>query len=126
MAEPVSSTVLSSPLAKLFFFVVPPTLAAIVVMIVMRPKSNAEWFPILTSSVASSFALGTYIVKDILGIAELKTTFEVVEIGGILFLSALPGWVLVRAWFLFAEHSKNKTLIEMIGEIRKAIKGESE
>jgi hypothetical protein len=60
-----------------------------------------------------------------LGIAHwVNDDAGMIAIGGIIFVCGLPAWVLVRAWFKWAEKRRDKDLAEIVGdlaELRKAV-----
>ncbi len=97
-------------------FGLPAGLAAIVVMLWMRPKSVREWAVALISTVVSSVCGGAALVQH-LGLNHwADNTIGLMGLGGLIFAAGLPGWVIVRAGFAWAEKRKGKDLYELIGE----------
>lgn len=93
-------------------------LSAIVVMAMAAPKSKKEVFVALVCTLASSLFGGSALVA-FLGFQHWATEpFGLMGIGGIMFICGMPGWVLVRAFWHWADVSKDKTLLQMWQELR--------
>ncbi len=92
--------------------------SAIVVMAMAAPKSKKEVFIALICTLSSSLFGGSALIA-FLGIQGWAgDMFGLMGIGGIMFICGMPGWVLVRAFWHWAEVSQNKTLLEIWQEIR--------
>jgi len=99
------------------------------VMALTMPSRKADFFAALISTVASSLAGGAYAVQyfDMLAAVILAPTMlhfyiALAQIGGMFFVCGLPGWILVRACFVWGEARKNKGIDTLIGYIRKVWK----
>lgn len=90
-----------------------------VVMAMTAPPSRKELFVCVISSVAFSMGLGGSVIMyfDLQHWAD--SYFGLMAILGIAFTCSLPGWILVRSIFIFAEKNKGKD----IGQIVHMIKG---
>jgi hypothetical protein len=121
MSEPASSAAAGIALYKIGAFGFVAVLAAIVVMAMTLPKTVREFVVAMISTVVGSICGGAYIVSW-LGIAHwVNDDFGLAAIAGIIFVCGLPAWLLVRALFVYAELRKDKSLIEMIGEVKAAV-----
>jgi hypothetical protein len=99
-------------------FGLPAGLAAIIVMLWIQPKSKREWAMALICTVVSSVCGGAAIIQHYGLNAWADTTIGLMGLSGLIFAAGLPGWVLVRAAFAWAEKRKGKDLAELIEEIR--------
>ena len=96
-------------------------LAAIVVMLMMRPKSTAEWAVALISTLVSSIAGGAAVVLH-WGLHGWATDyFGLVALFGLVFACGLPGWAVVRWVFAAIERRKNADIVDVIKEAREAM-----
>lgn len=122
MAEPSSSAVGGFAAYKLAVaFGLPAGLAAIVVMLWIQPKSPREWAMALISTVVSSLCGGAAVVQHY-GIASWGDSYVgLVAVAGIIFACGIPGWVVVRAAFAWAEKRKGKDLAELIGDAKGSL-----
>jgi len=81
------------------------SLAFVVVMLLKRPRTVAEWFVALISTLVSSLAGGSYLVlqlgltQGLDGIDQAELYMRVLTMAGLIFAAGLPGWVLVRVAF---------------------------
>ena len=98
-------------------------LAAVVVMAMTFPRSLREGVVSLISTLMASLGGGAFVVRYFELQHWASDFIGLVALGGVMFVCALPGWVLVRSWFAFAELRKGATLLDLIREIRSAIKG---
>lgn len=98
-------------------------LVAAIVMIMSQPKTKREWAVSLLSTIAFSL-LGGAVVVDWLHLAAWLALGipGIMGIGGIIFACGLPGWVLVRAFFKYTEANKDKGILEVVKEVKDAIK----
>ena len=95
------------------------TLATIVVMVMTNFKNRKEIFVALLSTVISSAFVGAGIITYF-GLQDLTHDFfGIVVLSGILFTSGLPGWVLIRAFFIFADKVKKMPIDKLIELLRK-------
>lgn len=125
MSEPGPLTAAGGiALYKLGAFGFVAVLAAIVVMAMTLPKTVREFVVAMISTSVSSICGGAFVVRW-LGIAHwVNDDAGMIAIGGIIFVCGLPAWVLVRAWFKWAEKRRDKDLAELatdIAELRKTV-----
>jgi Cu/Ag efflux pump CusA len=121
MTEPASTAAGGLMLYKLGAFGGFAVLAAIVVMAMTLPKTVREFVVAMVSTVVSSICGGAAAVSY-LGISHwINDDFGFIAIGGLIFLCGLPAWVLVRASFAYAEMRKDKTIVEIITEVKAAV-----
>lgn len=98
-------------------------LAAIVVMIMMRPRSTAEWAVALISTVVSSVGGGAAVVQHFSLHAWAADYIGLVALFGLVFACGLPGWAVVRWLFNFIERRRDKDLAQVAEDVREAITG---
>lgn len=125
MSEPGPLTAAGGiALYKLGAFGFVAVLAAVVVMAMTLPKTVREFTVAMISTSVSSICGGAFVVRW-LGIAHwVNDDAGMIAIGGIIFVCGLPAWVLVRAWFKWAEKRRDNDLTEIVGdlaELRKAV-----
>ncbi len=129
MSEPITASVTATitsgyimpMIYKILAHLIGPTLATVVVMMMTQPQTAKEWLSAIISTVMCSLGLGSFIVVKHIGIDHIHTWFDMTQVGAIMFMSGLPAWLIVRGLFLFGEKSKDKTLVEMIKEIKSAV-----
>lgn len=125
MSEPGPLTAAGGiALYKLGAFGFVAVLAAVVVMAMTLPKTVREFTVAMISTSVSSICGGAFVVRW-LGIAYwVNDDAGMIAIGGIIFVCGLPAWVLVRAWFKWAEKRRDNDLTEIVSdlaELRKAV-----
>lgn len=103
--------------------------SAAVVMAATMPRRKTDFFLCIISTVISSLALGSYAVIhfDLIGDILLAPTLEQVylilaQIGGIFFVAGLPGWTIVRAFFVWSESHRKSSLTDIIEEAKNTWK----
>jgi lipid-A-disaccharide synthase-like uncharacterized protein len=104
------------------------TMATIVVMAMTMPKNRCEFFVALLSTVASSIFGGAWVIQY-LGIIfymagvgnELELFLFLGKLGGIFFVCGLPGWIVIRACFLFSERRRDKDILQIAEEVKDAL-----
>lgn len=96
-------------------------LAAVVVMIMMRPRSTAEWAVALISTIVSSIGGGAAVVQHFGLHAWTADYIGLVALGGLMFACGLPGWAVVRWLFNFIERRKDKDLADVVEDVRDAV-----
>lgn len=121
MSEPASTALGGFALTKVAGFLFGATFAAIVVMAMTQPQSRREWIVALICTVFASVCGGAGVVQWL----DLHVWAEhwngSVALAGLYFVCGLPAWVLVRAWFAYADKRQQMTLLDMIKEIREAL-----
>jgi len=98
-------------------------LAAIVVMIMMKPRSTAEWTVALISTVVGSVAGGAAEVQYVGLQVWTHEYIGMVALFGLVFSCGLPGWAVVRWIFNFIVRQRDKDLAEVAGDVRDAVTG---
>ena len=127
MSEPISSG--GSAAAVKVYGLASVTIASIVlvclVVLLMRPpRSPQEWAVGLICTVVSSFGLGAAVVLRF-GLQGLAQDYVgMCALGLLIFVCGLPGWFMVRLAFNYMNHNEDKSLIDVIRDVRKAVKGE--
>ena len=124
MSEPISTGGGGMALYKLALALgIPAGLAAVVVMSWTQPKSKREWVSALICTVVSSLGGGAGLV-EYLGLQHLAGggMIGLIALGGIIFACGLPGWVIVRAGFAWADKRKDKDLAELYTDVKDVIK----
>lgn len=120
MAEPTSSTGAAGyALWKVAMALgLPAGLVAIVVMLWIQPKSPREWAMALICTFVSSICGGAAVVQHYELQSWVGTTPGLIALGGVIFACGLPGWVIVRACFLWLEKRKGKDVGELLAELK--------
>lgn len=93
-------------------------LVTIVVMAMTLPKTAREFVVAMICTVVSSIGGGAFVIRwfDLQHYA--LDDIGVVALAGIIFVCGLPAWVMVRAWFVYAELRKHMSLLDMIRELK--------
>lgn len=99
-------------------------LVTIVVMVMTLPKTAREFVVAMICTVVSSIGGGAFVIRWFELQHYAHDDIGVVALAGVIFVCGLPAWVMVRAWFVYAEASKGRSLLELIRDIRGAVKGE--
>jgi quinol-cytochrome oxidoreductase complex cytochrome b subunit len=127
MSEPGPLTAAGGiALYKLGAFGFVAVLAAVVVMAMTLPKTVREFVVAMISTSVSSICGGAFVVRWLDLGSWANDDVGVIALGGIIFVCGLPAWVLVRAWFKWAEKRRDKDLTEIasdLAELRKAVTG---
>lgn len=117
--EPASSGAAGIGAYKAGLFIVFGALmSAVVVMAMAAPKSKKEVFVALACTLASSLFGGSAAVAFFGLQSWAVEPFGIMGIGGIMFICGMPGWVIVRAFWHWADLNEDKTIVEMINELR--------
>lgn len=95
-------------------------LAAIVVMAMTLPRTVREFVVAMISTVVFSLAGGAFVVRWFDLAHWAQDDIGLLGLGVVIFVCGLPAWVMVRAWFAYAQASKGRSLVEMIRELREA------
>lgn len=122
MSEPASVTAsaLAYKYGAMSGFVL---LAAVAVMAMTRPRSTSEWMAALCSTVAGSLGGGSAVVMHFgLDAWVSHGAPGIMATGGVLFLCGLPAWVLVRAWFVWADNNRKSDVFQIVAKLREALK----
>ena len=95
-------------------------LVAIVVMAMTVPKTVREFVVALISTLMFSLCGGAGVVRWFELMTWANDLFGLIALLGLAFVCGLPGWVLVRAWFVFAEKRRTSTLPDMVRELKES------
>lgn len=118
MAEPATSTVSGLAIYKLAMYLGGATFASLVVMIMTRPRTSAEWTVALVSTVICSCCGGSAVVMYF-DLQRWSQSWDgLMALFGLCFVCGLPAWVLVRAWFVFAETKRGASLVDIVKELK--------
>ncbi|MDT4843044.1 hypothetical protein FQZ97_769620 [compost metagenome] len=121
MTEPATTAAGGFALSKLLGLVLGVPLAVAVVMIMTHPRSSREWAVALISTVVVSIGGGAAVIQYF-GLHEWAVTFYgSLALASLHFTCGLPAWVLVRAWFIYAEKRRDSALTDMVKEIRESV-----
>lgn len=118
MSEPLSSAASGMLLYKLGAFGFAAALAAIVVMAMNPPATRKELMVSLICTVTASLSGGSFVLHKFNLLPMMTDVFGTMAAFGIVFACGLPGWVVVRWWFAFADERKDKSLLDVINEVR--------
>jgi len=99
-------------------------LVCLVVLLMRPPRSPHEWAVGLICTVVSSVGLGAAVIVrfSLQGLAH--DYVGVCALGLLVFICGLPGWFLVRLAFTYMARNESSTLVDVIRDVRKAVKGE--
>lgn len=100
-------------------------LSALVVMAMTLPRTTREFSVALISTVVGSLLGGAFAIRYFELQSWAADDIGLLGLGAVIFTCGLPGWVSVRAWFAYTEARKGRSLIQLIREVRGAVKGES-
>lgn len=104
-------------------FGIPAGLAAVVVMLWIQPKSKREWAMALICTVVSSVGGGAMAVEYLqLQHLAVGGVVGLMALGGLIFACGLPGWVIVRAGFAWADRRKDHDIGELVRDAKEIIK----
>ncbi|MBV4459187.1 hypothetical protein KVG96_14600 [Pseudomonas sp. COR58] len=127
MSEPGPLTAVGGiALYKLGAFGFVAVLAAVVVMAMTLPKTVREFVVAIISTTVSSICGGAFVVRWFGLAAWANDDIGLIALGGVIFVCGLPAWVLVRAWFKWAENRKDKDLAQLatdLQDLKKTVTG---
>ena len=120
MTEPASTAAGGIALYKLGLLgLFGALLTAIVVMAMTIPKTVREFAVALISTLMFSLGGGAFVIRWFELMAWANDLFGLIALLGLVFVCGLPGWVLVRAWFVYAEKRRSTSLPEMVRELKE-------
>ena len=128
MPEPISTGGSAAAVVKIYGLV-SVTIASIVlvclVVLLMRPpRSPQEWAVGLICTVVSSVGLGAAVILRF-GLQGLAQDYVgMCALGLTVFVCGLPGWFIVRLAFNYMNRNESASLVDVIRDVRKAVKGE--
>ncbi len=100
-------------------------LGTALVMAMTFPKNPRDFLAAILSSICSSFVGGvlfSFHCKTweplIAAQTEVEMTIALLALAVPFFVAALPGWILVRSFFIYAEARKTMSLLDMILEVK--------
>ena len=127
MSEPISSggSAAAVKVYGLFFIIAASIVLVCLVVLLMRaPRSPQEWAVGLICTVVSSVGLGAATVVRF-DLHHLASSYVgMCALGLLVFICGLPGWFLVRLAFNYMNRNESASLIDVIRDVRKAVKGE--
>lgn len=120
----LSSAVAAGIATKIAGLSAPAILAAVVVMAMTPPKTFSEFVVGLISTLMASLSGGAALISY-LGLTELvNDPWGLATIGGIMFVCGLPGWLLVRAFFLWAQRRRHMDIAELLKDAKRGYRGD--
>lgn len=121
MTEPASTAAGGIALYKLGLLgLFGALITAIVVMAMTVPRTAREFAVALISTLMFSLGGGAFVVRWFELMAWANDLFGLIALLGLAFVCGLPGWVLVRAWFVFAEKRREASLPDIVREIKES------
>lgn len=93
-------------------------LVTIVVMAMTLPKTVREFVVAMICTVVSSIGGGAFVIRWFELQHFANDDIGVIALGAVIFVCGLPGWAIVRAWFVYAEARKHMSLADMIRELK--------
>lgn len=96
-------------------------LVTIVVMAMTLPKTAREFVVAMICTVVSSLGGGAFVIRWLDIGSWAHDDIGLVALAGIIFVCGLPAWVMVRGWFVYAELSKNMSLLDMVREFKAVV-----
>ena len=125
MTEPASTAAGGLALYKLGLLGMLATVGvAVVVMAMTIPRTVREFVVALISTVVASFCGGAFVIRWLDIGHWVNDDIGLVGLLAVVFTCGLPAWVVVRGWFAYTEARKTRSVLELIREVRAAIKGE--
>lgn len=118
MTEPLTTAAGSAVLYKASAFGMGAVFAAIVVMSMTPPRSRRELLVALICTVTASLSGGSFVVHKFELVALMSDMFGMLSVFGLVFVCGLPGWIIVRWWFAFADDNKDENLLDVINKVR--------
>jgi len=100
-------------------------LVTIVVMAMTLPKTAREFVVAMICTVVSSIGGGAFVIRWLDLQHYANDDIGVIALTAVIFVCGLPAWVVVRGWFAYTEARKGRSLLELIREVREAVKGGS-
>ena len=100
-------------------------LVTIVVMAMTLPKTAREFVVAMICTVVSSIGGGAFVIRWLDLQHYARDEIGVIALTAVIFVCGLPAWVVVRGWFAYTEARKGRSLLELIREVREAVKGGS-
>ncbi|MDT4863613.1 hypothetical protein FQZ97_983260 [compost metagenome] len=126
MTEPATTAAGGIALYKLGAFGFAAAFAAVVVMSLTLPKTVREFVVALICTLMASIGGGAAVIKSFDLITWADDLYGLCALLGLVFACGLPGWVLIRGFFAYAEYRKSgqsfiKMLQDLMGVVRAAV-----
>lgn len=122
MTEPASTAFGGIALYKLGVLGIgAAVLVTIVVMAMTLPKTAREFVVAMISTVVFSLGGGSFVIRWFELQHWVNDPFGLVALAAVIFVCGLPAWVLIRAWFVYAELSKHMSLPDMLRELKAVV-----
>lgn len=109
----ITQSSFGATLFKLLAYIIGPSLAAAVVMSMTQPRTPREWVAAISSTLACSLGLGSYLIINHFTAEFNNNELLAMQAGAIYFVSGLPGWFLVRALFHTFDQYQNANIFEV-------------
>lgn len=119
VTEPVSTGTTGLIIYKLGAWGLAAALAAIVVMSMMPPRSAREMMVSLICTVISSLSVGSSVIQYFDLTYMMETPLGLLSILGLVFACGLPGWFVVRAWFVYVANNEKRDLGQILKDFRR-------
>lgn len=103
------------------------TLSTLVVMLLKQPRTSREWAVALISTLVCSLGLGAWSVlylglhKALASPDQTEIVLGLLQVGGAIFASGLPGWVLVRIAFNTMAKFQDKTADDVYRDAKELL-----
>ncbi len=127
MPEPIS-TGGSAAVVKIYVLasvtIASIALVCLVVLLMRPPRSPKEWAVGLICTVVSSVGLGAAVVERLSLQGLAQDYVGVCALGLLVFVCGMPGWFVVRLAFNYMNRNESASLIDVIRDVRKAMKGD--
>ena len=97
-------------------------LAAYIVMSMTKPKTDQEWHVALICTLTGSIGGGAALISW-LGLQRwADDVFGLVGMFGIAFACGLPGWLIIRALFLYIDKRRDADITQIIADGAQVVK----
>ena len=128
MPEPISSGGSAAAVVKIYGLasvtIASIILVCLVVLLMRPPRSPQEWAVGLICTVVSSVGLGAAVIVHFSLQCLAQDYVGQCALGLLVFVCGLPGWFIVRLAFNYMNRNESASLIDVIRDVRKAMKGE--
>ncbi len=128
MPEPISTGSGAAAVVKIYVLasvtIASIVLVCLVVLLMRPPRSPQEWAVGLICTVVSSVGLGAAVVERLSLQGLAQDYVGMCALGLTVFVCGMPGWFIVRLAFNYMNRNESASLVDVIRDIRKAMKGE--
>lgn len=123
MTDP-SSAIATGIATKIAGLTIPAMLAAVVVMAMTPPNSFKEFVVGLISTLIASLSGGAALVSYLGLTALVDDPWGLATVGGMFFVCGLPGWLIVRGFFLWVNRRRHMDLAELLKDAKRGYLGD--